>query len=336
MNISTRIKLDKAKRRITFYICNFIAYHLPASFLKLRMRYVVSRLTEQEKKQVKERTAYYNKLSKPHTFTDFSEKLPSGTTGEQVCVKDFKLRAQTESPQHTSYFYALSPFVRCCKSNNKMQYLFGDVTETPFQPTFVKSRPINTDNANAVIMKLDGIRHFMFIKDCTKWKDKKNIVVSRNHVSQPHRILLLRTWFGHELCDFGQTNKDINEGHPEWIQPFMSIEDQLKYKFIMCTEGNDVATNLKWVMSSNSIAVMPKPHYETWFMEGTLKADYHYIEVKDDYSDLIEKINYYISHPDEAEAIIQHAHEYVNQFKNKRIELATQLSVAQSYFEHCN
>ena len=50
----------------------------------------------------------------------------------------------------------------------------------------------------------------------------------------------------------------------------MTINEQLHYKFILCSEGNDVASNLKWVMSSNSIAVMPKPKFETWFMEGIL------------------------------------------------------------------
>ena len=68
-------------------------------------------------------------------------------------------------------------------------------------------------------------------------------------------------------------------------------------------------------------------------MEGRLIPDYHYIEVKPDYSDLIEKIEYYIVHPSEAEAIIEHAHEWVKQFQNPRIELATQLAVAQKYFD---
>ena len=29
-----------------------------------------------------------------------------------------------------------------------------------------------------------------------------------------------------------------------------------------------------------SIVIMPKPKYETWFMEGTLIPDYHYIFIK--------------------------------------------------------
>ena len=50
----------------------------------------------------------------------------------------------------------------------------------------------------------------------------------------------------------------------------MPISKQLCYKFIFCIEGADTATNIKWVMSSNSLCVMPKPKYETWFMEGKI------------------------------------------------------------------
>ena len=104
----------------------------------------------------------------------------------------------------------------------------------------------------------------------------------------------------------------------------------------MSLEGNDVASNLKWIMSSNSIAVTPRHTVETWFMEGTLKPDYHYIEVKPDFSDLVEKMQYYIAHPDEAQAIIDHAHDYIAQFHDKKMERAVQIMVAQKYFERTN
>ena len=68
-------------------------------------------------------------------------------------------------------------------------------------------------------------------------------------------------------------------------------------------------------------------------MEGTLKPGYHYVEVKDDLSDLEEKMNYYTAHPDEAEAIIRHAHEYVNQFRDKRREEIISLMVLDKYFQ---
>jgi pyrroloquinoline quinone (PQQ) biosynthesis protein C len=87
-------------------------------------------------------------------------------------------------------------------------------------------------------------------------------------------------------------------------------------------------------MSSNSIAVMPKPTYETWFMEGTLIGNYHYIEIKKDYSDLEEKLNYYIKHTNEALKIIENAHKFVEQFRDKKREKLISLLVLQKYFQY--
>jgi hypothetical protein len=100
----------------------------------------------------------------------------------------------------------------------------------------------------------------------------------------------------------------------------------------MCIEGVDVATNLKWVMSSNSIAVMTKPKIESWFMEKQLIANYHYIEIKDDYSDLEEKLTYYINNLDECLRIIKNANTYVNQFKDSKREKLISLLVLEKYF----
>ena len=111
-----------------------------------------------------------------------------------------------------------------------------------------------------------------------------------------------------------------------------TIRQHLDYKFIMALEGNDVASNLKWVMSSNSLAVMPRPTCETWFMEGRLRPGYHYVEVRDDFADLEEKLRHYCDHSDEAEAILRHAHEYVAQFRDRRREELIQLMVMEQYF----
>ena len=78
---------------------------------------------------------------------------------------------------------------------------------------------------------------------------------------------------------------------------------------------------------------MPQPTCETWFMEGSLKPDYHYIEVKPDLSDLEEKMDYYSAHPEEAQKIIEHAHEYVKQFKDQKREEIISFLVLDKYFK---
>lgn len=92
--------------------------------------------------------------------------------------------------------------------------------------------------------------------------------------------------------------------------------------------------NLKWVMSSNSVGVMPRPKYESWFMEGRLQPGVHYIEIKDDYSDLEDKIQYYSTHVEEAEAIIRNAHAFVEQFRDKEREELISILVLEKYFRH--
>ena len=87
-------------------------------------------------------------------------------------------------------------------------------------------------------------------------------------------------------------------------------------------------------MSSNSIAVMTRPILvKPGLWKESLIPDYHYIEIKDDLSDLEEKLNYYIAHPAEAEQIVEHAHEYVSQFFDAGRERLISLLVMDKYFQ---
>ena len=193
----------------------------------------------------------------------------------------------------------------------------------------VKSRPIDGNNEYAVVMKLNKVRHFIFTKDKKEYKSKQNKLIGRMNVNQEQRLRFLDMYFEHPLCDVGQINE--KGGNKKYLVDYLTIEEHLDYKFILCIEGHDVASNLKWVMSSNSIAVMPRPKFETWFMEGTLIPNFHYIEIKEDYSDLEEKLNYYMWHLQEAEEIIKNANEYVEQFKNKKRENLISLLVLEKY-----
>lgn len=219
----------------------------------------------------------------------------------------------------------------------------GDVNYIPKMPSIVKSRPIDQkNNAFSVLLKLDRVRHFVFLHDSKPWEKKLDKVIFRGAIGQKegneykkNRFLFMSKYFNHPMCDLGEIaeNGCVN---PQWVKPKLTLYEHLDYKFIMALEGNDVASNLKWVMSSNSIAVMPKPKYETWFMEGTLIPDRHYIEIKEDFSDLEEKLRFYIAHPDKAASIIRHAHEFVAQFRNRKREEMISLLVLKKYFEHTN
>jgi hypothetical protein len=140
----------------------------------------------------------------------------------------------------------------------------------------------------------------------------------------------MEKYFGHPLCNLGQVNTE--GGNIKWLKPKISRAAHLDYKFILSLEGNDVATNLKWIMSSNSVAVMPRPGFETWFMEGRLIPDFHYVCIDDDFSDLETKLEYYIKNPAAAEAISRNANKHVEIFLDKKREDLVSLLVLQKYF----
>ena len=232
---------------------------------------------------------------------------------------------------HTAYYFDQHDGTRWFDKGLRWNFCPGDVYFTPEKPTVVKSRLINDDNANSVVLKLDKLRHFMYVHDTKPFAAKRDCAIFRGKIRQSRlRTAFLEKFFGSPLCDCGVVGR--NEGCPEeWMTAKKTIAEHLDYKFIMALEGNDVASNLKWVMSSNSLAVMTRPTCETWFMEGTLRPGYHYVEVKEDFSDLEEKLQYYISHPDEAQAIIDHAHAYVRQFWDTEREEMIQVMVMDKY-----
>ncbi|MDR0873505.1 MAG: lipopolysaccharide biosynthesis protein, partial [Prevotellaceae bacterium] len=290
---------------------------------------------------VHQRVDYYNRLNDCHCGLDPQSPVPvchsdesqnplcfqgiAGQARNDVSIQDFK-----KNCKKNVYFFDTYEYLCYFPKTLKFIPLFGDIIHIPALPSLTKSRPIAGDNANSVLLKLDKIRHFLFLKDKNRFEDKKNMLVSRGKAHGDHRIRFLEMYINHPLCNIGQVNRNKN---PQFIRPRLTISEHLKYKFILCLEGNDVASNLKWVMSSNSIAVMPRPKYETWFMEGTLKPDYHYILIKDDYSDLEERLHYYIEHTNEALQIIENAHQYIAQFRAKRQEDLISLLVLKKYFE---
>ena len=170
--------------------------------------------------------------------------------------------------------------------------------------------------------------------------DKEDRAIYRGQIgTRENRKLFVAMYGNHPRVNAGNTlaKGGIMATNPDGnaTVPRISLYDHLHYRFIMCLEGNDVASNLKWVMSSNSLAVMPRPTCETWFMEGRLQPGVHYVEIRDDFADLIEKMDYYSAHLDEARQIVDNAHAWVNQFRNDRRERYLQQRVMQKYFDLC-
>lgn len=308
--ISRRHKNSK----LWYYIKAYWREVLPAAWFRSRLPAKLAAQSGMNIQQIRVRVNYYNKLNQ---ITPLSKTAT--TLGEFRLPKRLKV-----------YYFDNYEYTRFFASALKANFMIGDITHVPPEPAITKSRPVAGANENSVLLKLNKVRHFTFVNDTIPFLSKKNMLIGRAVVRREHRIRFYQMYFNHPLCNLGQINKGSTTD--QWIKEKLTIDEHLKYKFILCLEGNDVASNLKWVMSSNSLAVMPKPKFETWFMEGTLIPNHHYVMIKDDYSDLEERLTYYINHPDEALRIIQHANAYVQQFKNKKQEDLISLLVLEKYF----
>lgn len=302
-------------KKLRFYFAHVLRLLIPRFYLQRRLPYALAVLDQYHFSQINERVNYYCKLLHPFILNN-DVKTHSDLSvwnGKSAQCLDFK--------QYLRYFSS-----RCA-----FHCLLGDVTTVPIVPTFLKSRPISTENSNSVLLKLNAGRFYDFVQDQSNFKDKKPVAVFRGPCHKKHRQVFIDQTYRFPNTDIGDTRAAVKS--MPYYKAFMSQSDQLRYKYIISVEGNDVATNLPWIMASNSLAFMKKPKFETWFMQGKLVPDYHYVLLKDDYSDLPEKIDYYNRHTQEALEIIANAQKHVAQFFDHRREKLISLLVVKKYFE---
>lgn len=301
-------------RKTIYYFTRLFGSLLPEALFPMLRKAHISHVPAGDPR-VEERVHYYNKLTGMHALPPECGNLT---------------RLHTWRPD--VYYFDMYEYARYFAKGPRFCFQFGDVTKLFPHPTFVKSRPIAGENSNSVLMKLNKLRHFLFVNDPFRFEDKSDTLVWRGEIYKDHRREFLRKFHGRKGFDIGQVNPEAD--HSDYVKPFLSIRDQLRHKFIFSIEGNDVASNLKWILSSNSLCLMPSPKFETWFMEGKLIAGEHYVRVKDDFSDLEEKMEYFSAHPAEAKEIIANANRYTAKFQDERLERQIALLVIQKYFEH--
>jgi hypothetical protein len=302
--------IARTTARVFYYARNVVRDIAPQALFRSRL---VSRLKEARlsDSSVRRRLNYYNKLQdafSPSADAVRVDKLPFTPT---------------------MYYYDLKEFARYFDPALLIDVKFGDVRHVPKVPSIVKDRPIQADDSNAVIMKLDKFRHFQMPVDATAFADKLPMVVWRGDLNNSIRTKFLNAARDLPFCDVGSPKKNAPQ---EYSKPFLSIPQHQRYRYIVSLEGNDVATNLKWIMSSNSLCLMPPPTYETWFAENQLEADVHYVPLEADFSNLAERVAYFERHPEHAKRIVAAANAYCRTFANEKAEQAISLLVLYKYF----
>ena len=224
----------------------------------------------------------------------------------------------------------------------------GDVSHKLDHNCIAKCKLINNNNT---ILNLDRTRHYDlngsvnsrntqtstidYINSVDiKFKQKKSSVVYRGSNEpfdnyfrwkisrprgKPRRYDLFRKWSAHESCNIGTSQ--------------MSVEEMLQYRYIISVEGNDVASNLKWAMLSNSVVMMPRPTVCSWFMEDHLVPYKHYIPIKSNFKDIEKQFKWCEKNVDQCEYISNESTNYTQKFYNTANERKLSSLVLKRYID---
>ena len=228
-------------------------------------------------------------------------------------------------------------------------------------PIITKTRPVG-DSYN-ILINLDRDRHWDELKKVNEYDipftHKNNKIIWRGASNgfgwdkltrisdeiynnmikiKPLRRILCEKYYNHlnKMIDIGLINNEwvgIKE-YDLFIKDYISIIEQLKSKFIISIEGADVATNLKWILYSNSVPVMPRPTMCSWLMEDKLEPWVHYVPLEKDYDDLEEKYNWCLNNLDKCEEIAKNGKKYIEQFLDEDREKKITNMVLKEYVDN--
>ncbi len=223
-------------------------------------------------------------------------------------------------------------------------YRYGDNSQKyPWDGILAKTRLC--DDATITLLKLTPLRHWrnlQHMRSCDiDYRQKKDMAIWRGASTgttktKGNRTDLVNRFYEHtHSFDVGYSK--LITGNEPWahlIKGKKTLEEQFQYKFLICLEGNDVATGLKWMLQSNSVVMMPKPTISSWLMEDTLQPFVHYIPLADDFSDAEERFDWAVNHEAECVEISKNASRYMSPFLDPRREILIECEVFRRYLDN--
>jgi hypothetical protein len=242
------------------------------------------------------------------------------------------------------------------KTNNQTKYflyLHGDIGHAPSEITICKNR-CKGNNCSVLLRCLNFDRHWSLYYNKpidVLFEDKIDKIFWRGTTTgffgfDGSGHLITRKGNRFELIEkFFNQNKDIDVGfsfihkdsleerYNKYVKNRCQPSDFLKCKYILSIEGNDKDSGINWKLNSNSLVLMPKPKITSWLMETTLIPDFHYVLLRDDFSDLEEKLIWCNNNQDKCKEIIKNANAFMHQFHDDDLETKIEEAVINKYFE---
>lgn len=224
---------------------------------------------------------------------------------------NFGIRTARERQFFNPYQRDMARFCRDAGGTGFFVVQFGD--RPPLTYSLCKSRRVR--DPCCILMPFNTARHWSFthVVGETPWARKLDAIVWRGVTTGSS----MRKLFVHTLAARHNVRfSGAVQGKKHWIAEPIHLGKQLsraallEYKYVLSLPGNDVATNLKWLMAQNSVVVMPTPKVEGWLMEGLLKPYVHFVPL-DDPRDVDAVLAWMRTHDTECRAIVRRANEWI-------------------------
>jgi len=284
-------------------------------FYKIKLKYSINNLDRINKYTIgiDERNTYIS--NKALDKTKFLEEL------KNINKNEWKFQ----------HYHNLHNFI----GNLNFNFLLNhkDLSHSVNIPTFVKSRNLKLPKKSVILpledlyipsfyenILLDDIPFYNKLDNCV-WRGANSGNFNCNNREKASRYDLVYKYSNHKLFNIGLSYANYKTKNEYPAKNKLSLKEQLKYKFIISVEGNDFATNLAWIMLSNSVVIMPKCTVETWKLESYLIEYEHYIPVENDFNNLETQMNWCINNLDKCEQIAFNSRLYILQFFDKEREL---------------
>lgn len=188
-------------------------------------------------------------------------------------------------------------------------------------PLLIKVRDFQKQS-NGVIGNLNSARHWGNCKVVTstdiKWEDKKDTIVWRGSTTGMNpkldrkytREKFVKDYYNDYDVGFAFIVQSCDH-LKQYYRPPMSVSDMLRYKYIVSIDGNDKSSSTNWILLSNSVPIMSKPRYHSWLCEPYLIPGVHYVEVKEDFTDLKETIEWCKNNDDKCKEIANNGRSFI-------------------------
>jgi hypothetical protein len=250
--------------------------------------------------------------------------------------------------------------------------LKNTITAKPV-PVIGKWRHVTTRLNAFIIWKLNVNKHYGLLKSLSafdrSWERKKQRVIWRGvlsgfiekdgmtlkrylimhqHLSDYERcnaiprcklVYMVRALLNNSRIDaaltsnFNRLPRFING--TELIAARLKPRIMLKNKVLLSIEGNDVATNLKWALYSNSVVMGPPPTKMTYGLENLLVPWVHFIPLHHNFSDLEEKMEWVWRNDADAKNIAMNGKQFMQDLmfgpEAKRDDEHIQVEMAKRY-----